>query len=329
MSDCYTGFVAIRGAQFVLADDPSRAVKLKGSNFQTVSTPWRLFERWDEPAVARTLDLCSAMGCNCLRAFIELGHSERLRLWDRFKQMAADRGMRMYVSFHWPNRFAAADTAGFKTDRDALVEVLRRQLDDPRIIAYDIINEPEWISHQKYHWRFDEPEGQRRLEWLLRINDIFHEFDHRHPVTIGFIFCYTWWTPDWARVLLDRMDFVDFHYYHRTHDGRGLDTAIAQVKAETGKPIVVGEFGQSSDPTYFKPPHESTHSEQTQAKLYAHAMKAVVESDIVGCLQWSTCAHDDEPRADGENEYGIHRQDESPKPAARVFAEAMKVSLFK
>lgn len=45
---------------------------------------------------------------------------------------------------------------------------------------------------------------------------------------------------------------------------------------------------------------------------------AVVEAGIVGCIQWSTCSHDDTPRPEGENEYGTYRQDHTPKPAAHV-----------
>jgi hypothetical protein len=174
----------------------------------------------------------------------------------------------------------------------------------------------------------DEDEGKRRLDWLLRVADVFHEHDARHPVTIGFIFNYSWWTPEWARVLLDRLEFVDFHYYHRTYDAKGLDKAIAEMKEQTSKPIVVGEFGQSSDPTWEKPPHEPVHSEKTQRALYEHAMHAILESDVVGGLQWSTCAHNDEPREMGENEYGIHRQDHSPKPALAEFRDGMTVPRF-
>ena len=327
MPDPYIGWVTISGDQFVLVDHPSRVVKLKGSNFQTVETPWKLFERWDEAIVDRTLDLCAAMGCNCLRSFIDLSYPDYCRLWDVFKNKAAALGMRMYASFGWPNKYEPADSQGYLADRNALIEILRRYADDPGIVAYDIINEPEWFSRPKYQWRFEEQGGKRRLDWLLRVADTIHEHDSRHPVTIGFIFNYTWWTPDWARVLLDRLDFVDFHYYHRTYQARGLDVAIREAKAETSKPIVVGEFGQSSDPTY-STGHEETHSEEKQRQLYVHAMKAVQDEDVVGCLQWSTCSHNDQPREDGENEYGIHRQDCSPKPAAEVFRDAMTVPLF-
>ena len=318
----------IQGDQFVLADDPTRVVKLKGSNFQTVETPWELFSRWDEAIVDRTLALCKNMGCNCIRAFVPLRSPEYQELWDKLKRKAAAMGMRMYASFTWPNKYAAADTAEYAADRDALVRVLRRYAADPGIIAWDIINEPEWVSHSEWQWKFNEPEGRRRLDWLLRIADVIHEHDTYHPVTIGFIFNYSYWTPDWARPLLERLDFVDFHYYHRTYAARGIDTAIREIREQTDKPIVVGEFGQSSDPEYSKPPHETVHSEETQRALYEHAMKAIVDADIVGGLQWSTCSHNDQPREAGENEYGIHRQDHSPKPAVEVFTNAMHVPLF-
>lgn len=323
----YTGFVTIRGDQFVMQDEPTRVVRLKGSNFQTVETPWKLFQQWDDAVIDRALSQCQAMGCNCLRTWIDLTNADHRRRWEQLRQKAVSLGMRMYVCFNWSGRFAPSDDPRFRQDRDTLVEVLDTYANDPTVLAYDIINEPEWISHEKFQWQFDPQEGQRRLDWLLRIADVMHERDQRHPVTVGFIFNYTWWTPDWARLLLDRLDFVDFHYYHRTYQARGLDTAIREVKAQTTKPIVVGEFGQSSDPEY-SVPYEEAHSEETQRQLYIHAIEAIQSEHIVGGIQWSTCAHNDEVRPAGENEYGIHRQDYSPKPAALVFRDAMKVPLF-
>jgi hypothetical protein len=324
----YRGFVTIRADRFVLADDPGRTVRLKGSNFRTVETPGVVFAQWNEAAVDSTMADCAWLGCNCVRVYVPVDRPELWGHFEVFRAKAAGLGIRTYPCFVWDRPYAAAGTRDHASQREHLIEFIGQYARDPSILAYDIINEPEWFSHEAWHWRFEEEGGRRRLDWLLRIAEAIHRYDPRHPASVGFIFNYTWWTPEWARILLERMDFVDFHYYHRNYQRRGLAAAIREVKERTGKPILVGEFGQSSDPGWQKPPYEPTHDDATQRELYGHALEAVRSEGIVGCVQWCTCSHDDQDREDGENEYGVFRQDHSAKPAATAYRDGWVVPLF-
>ena len=314
-----TPWLQVRGDRFAMNGMP---VRLKGVNFQTRNTPWRVLEAYDRDAVETGLDDAASLGCNCARLYVGLHDPAQHARFADFLDLAGQRGIRLYPCFAWHGTFGMPPIepmrarAGFEELR-AFAGTHRA---DPRIFAYDIINEPDWFSHELWQWGMHPQAAEICIDWLAAAAEAIRSADGGHPVSVGLIFNYSWWTPEPARRLIDVMDFVDFHYYHRTYRDRSLAEAIREVKARTNKPILVGEFGNSSDPAY-STEGEPEHGEGIQGGIYRGYARDLAGEPAAGWVQWSLYDYTDRPRADGENFYGILRGDRSWKPAALAYRD--------
>lgn len=317
-----TDFIRIQSGQFTLGGEP---IYFKGVNFQTPASPWAVFRVWDVPAIERCLDLARELGCNVIRAWMTVSDLVEYERYKQFIHMANARGMWIYVFFRWRSPYFRVGEIKAEEDFVYVANAAREFASWPGVFAYDVINEPDWISHQAWQWAMAPEDAAKRIHWLLRCVEILHENDPQRPVSVGMTFNRSWWEPGEAQSLLDAVDFLDFHYYRRTYRAHSLADAIRQAMARTQKPILVGEFGMSSDEAY-STPGEPAHSEIIQADTYREMCAEIQEERIAGAIQWSLTAHIDHPRAEGENEYGIIRADYTLKPAAEVFRDHLKAS---
>lgn len=312
-------WIRIAGNRFTLNGRP---VRIKGTNFQTRETPWRVLQAYDPASIEAGLDDAAALGCNCARLYVSIADRAEHERFADFLDLAQQRGIRLYPCFAWHGTFGMPpiEMMRARTGFDALSRFARACRDDPRIFAYDIINEPDWFSDELWHWAMHPEAAGICIDWLAAAVVAIRSADSRHPVSVGLIFNDSWWSPAPARRLIDTMDFVDFHYYHRTYKNRSLAEAIREVKARTGKPILVGEFGNSSDPTY-STDGEPRHGEEIQGVVYRDYARDLVDEPVAGCLQWTLYEYTDQPRDHGENSYGILRGDRSWKPAAHAYRD--------
>jgi hypothetical protein len=316
--------IRIEKDRFVLNNAP---VRMKGTNFQTWDMPWALFRVYKLSSVEAGLDDAAALGCNCVRAWISIRNRREQDRFADFVERAAQRGLRIYACFSWKARFGTPPDEG-RRDEEDLAGVARTWRNDPRIFAYDIINEPDWISHDHWQWGMEPAAAARRIEWLLAMMRIIRAEDGNHPVSVGLTFNDSWWTPGPALQLLEAADFVDFHYYHRTYRDRSLAEAIREVKARTAKPVLAGEIGNSTDPDY-SVEGEPVHSEAVQEEIYGGYARDMIEEPIAGCLQWTLHDYAHLKPEQGETFYGLLRSDRTWKPAARVFRDEVPGSDLK
>ncbi len=316
-----TEYIRIHGNEFRLNGQP---IYFKGTNFQTPTFPWATFQVWDIPVIERCLDLARGLGCNVIRACLTPWEPVEADRFKQFIRMANARGMWIYVFFKWRSRYYRAGREKAAEDFVHAGNAARELSRWPGIMAYDVINEPDWVSHEAWQWAMAPEEALIRIQWLSEAIDVLHQNDPERPVSIGMTFNRSWWTPHEATQLLEAVDFVDFHYYRRTYPGVLLSDAIQQVRQHTNKPILVGEFGMSSDENY-STGGEPHHSETIQAETYREMIREIRSVENAGAIQWSLTAHNDKPRPEGENEYGIIRPDYTLKPAAVVFREKFEV----
>jgi len=315
-------FLRIAGRNFALAGEP---VRIKGTNYRD-QAGFRTFRDWmGDRAVVGNVDSCVGLGMNAVRIDLAWGEGEEegelLPLVRRFFSFCRARGLRLYFFLKWPRPFAPAGTLEDALNKTYLREVMDTFASEPGVIAWDLGNELDHISHERWHWSMDLSEAARRLHFMRRMADEIRGLDDSHPISMGATFSYSYWVPQEPLALLDFVDFVDFHYYRRNYRDSTLAEEIAEVRSRTDKPILLGEIGRSSDPDYH-PAGEEENDEERQADAYRRYIADVAGSDAVGFLQWTLL--DYRLYEPGETFYGIHRVDGSAKPAAAVVRDSFE-----
>ena len=114
--------------------------------------------------------------------------------------------------------------------RDALLDVVLRPLlerygDEPVILAWDVINEPEWIK---------TVEPAELHAWLKDSVALIHSATS-HPATVGS--AGVRWRARYADLDLD---FYQVHWYDNLKQQPSLETPIAGLGFD--KPVLLGEF---------------------------------------------------------------------------------------
>ncbi len=113
--------------------------------------------------------------------------------------------------------------------------------DDPVIMAWEVINEPNVIDGVFSNW-------------LIEMGNFIHSNDTKHLLTVGIGGAEgSWWhsgNSDWSELNVPQMDFIDLHYYADAGLYNPVDTQNtleiqdrASAVLSIGKPVVFGEFG--------------------------------------------------------------------------------------
>lgn len=119
--------------------------------------------------------------------------------------------------------------------------------DDPTIMAWELINEPNF-----------QPDAMRF--WLKDMGKTVRSIDGRHLIAVGIGGVENaWWrsgSANWAALKVKEIDFLDLHYYANVAlydpvDGKNVAEIRDRIKAglSLGKPVVFGEFGCSNAKT--------------------------------------------------------------------------------
>lgn len=320
-------FLRINGDQLVLSDDESQVVKLKGTNFQTPYHPHFFFKEFDWDWVERGMEQVELLGMNCVRQLLNRSHPDYIDALQKYLGIAERHGVRAYVIPGWPHKYAEEGTIEDKANIEFIESLVSSVKDDPRVLAWDMANEPDWVSHEAWQWDQDREAADRRLRWFRRMIEKMKEIDANHPISIGATFGYSYWLPDRPFTLESIVDFVDFHYYRRNSREHWLGDVIRQVKEHTDKPILIGEFGFSTCPTY-STPGEPVHNEGIQLEMYRRYLTDIEDEGLVGFIQWAlTDCNPGNPWETEEGCYGILRMDLSWKPAAEHIRDAYQATM--
>ena len=138
--------------------------------------------------------------------------------------------------------------------------------DHPAIHSWDVKNEPDLD--------FNSRNKVSVIAWLKHMITAIKKIDKTHPVTIG------WSNPESTKYLLDEIDYVSFHYYQ---DIELLEAAYASIVARTKKPVVLQEFGLSTNRSIW---NWFGNSEQDQLDYYKSFL-VQQKRDSINYLFWT------------------------------------------
>jgi hypothetical protein len=103
--------------------------------------------------------------------------------------------------------------------------LLEQYGEEPSILAWDVMNEPEWIK---------TVDATDLRTWLSECVALIHSTTH-HPVTIGSA------GARWRDRYVDLdLDFYQVHWYDSLKHQPSLDTPVSQLDFD--RPVLLGEF---------------------------------------------------------------------------------------
>ncbi len=296
-----------------------RAGSIRGVNYYPCHTPWSGMWRdtpdsvWDED-MARAAE---KLHVNAVRIFVEdlmprLDNGQidpkSLARLDRFLEICEGHGIRAVV-------------CGFQTDDQprsfsANRSLLAAHLGDPRVLMWDVENEPGGASCQNYDYR----RIARTLEQIEQ-TEVTGDRGEKvaeaepHLTTVGVHHC----GNARLREVGALPDVVQYHEFGNDGENGILQRGNARVRwsiektrAVTGtRPLMIGEFGL---PT-------SDYSEAEQLKLYQHVLDVSEAEGLVGTFPWCLVEFAGERLSPRERTFGLFDTKNRLKPAGELLAE--------
>lgn len=249
---------------------------LVGCNFtpSTASNQIEMWQDFDEEVIDRELSWASKIGMNTVRVFLhdqcwKSDPEDYLARVDRFLQVADRHGIRtMLVLFDgvwdpdpqlgpqgptregvhnskWvqgPGRIALADPAKQDALKPYVIDVVGRFADDPRVVIWDLFNEPDNDNANSYGPLELKNKDEMAARLVRRSFEWATEIDPSQPLTVG-----VWRGPAWNNVdklnqvhqaALRLSDIVSFHDYGPPH---AMKERIEQLRTYN-RPLVCTEF---------------------------------------------------------------------------------------
>jgi plastocyanin len=310
------GFVTRSGTQLLLDGQPYRPIGLNIYNAN--SNGWC----WYQMNGSILDDSLSAIGSgkNAMRAwfFQQLATTNGSRDWtafDRTLATARAHGYKViatlidqwgdcgatngqgygYKDQTWyESGYRQPDPSAIVSYRDWVQEVAARYENDPTILAWQLVNEPEVlvppcqvVNGQVVCAACDEPSAVGALEsFATDVGDVIKAADPNHLVSLGTIGsgqCGAQYT-DYERVMsvpsLDLCEFHDYEYQHPIPGDQwnGLQFRINQCN-ELGKPLLVGELGVK--------PSQVGGTLRDRADVVAEKLCAQLRAGVAGALLWA------------------------------------------
>lgn len=151
--------------------------------------------------------------------------------------------------------------------------IVGAHLKDPRILAWDVMNEPWWGG------KWDDPEQKAVVTRFVRhFCEVVNSMNSQAPTTVGVSLL------GWAYVTEDLVGVISFHHYqgdlvpHPQKWKAHLEKANRYAK-RTGKPILLTEWGY---PLWgaMQRAGRTVISDDEQAKFYQEVLPVVMDSDI-------------------------------------------------
>ena len=300
-------FLVVQGNQLLYR---GQSILLKGFNLEIFAdngdTIWR--DYWNYRSKLRgLLDRARNMGSNTFRVIfpdnslrLESDGSvpnQELDKLDDFLAGLAERGMGAIVTVFNRHNYA---TANRTTDARKVTSFVSRFGQDPRVIMWDIANEPTMDDSRSL-----------TLEWLERMREAFDQANPAQPITIGADFHYALtWTDGIRRTMIDLSDVVSIHCYGRFKPGVTPVTdpsdnrvnyrdetfcggTIHYIRNNTSKPILLEEFGwPDTDSGNWPPAHpwgiyNFPETPDSMDAMYREALNAIAAQGSVGAIQWT------------------------------------------
>lgn len=309
-------FVGISNGQFALDDDIFFA---KGVNYYPSRYPWRRFlTESDLTTIEHEFTLLQSVNLNTLRIFLwnealftcpgsgTVPIAENFRRLDGIIHLAAEHGFRLIITLN-----DLADLEAYPLyDNPAHIQaqtefIVSRYRDEAAILAWDLRNEGD-IDYGTLNTIPASATREAVLTWLGETAALVRSLDSNHLVTAG-------WLYD-NEATIPHVDFVSFHHWVGEAEAY---TRILELQAATDKPILLQEFGYSTQ----------RMDEASQARTIGEVIDVVEKTHIAGWLIWTafdfptdaTCIPPNCPSPDNaEHHFGLWHVDYSPKPVVQL-----------
>jgi plastocyanin/N-acetylneuraminic acid mutarotase len=300
-------FVSRNGTQFRLEGQPYRPIGLNIYNANSSNNCWY------DMAHGSTLDdalTAIGPGTNTIRAwfFQSLATTNGQRDWSSFDHtlaVAHAHGVKVIVTLgnQWADcepaagykdiswytdRYKQPDPGGTVSYRDWVQQVAARYKNDPTILAWQLLNEPEVLPYKGADCS-TVPESNAEsilYSFASDISGVIKSIDPNHLVSLGTIGSGQCGAQagDYKTVMsVPTLDLCEFHDYTPTQlipgdQWNGLQVRVNECD-ELGKPLLVGELGVI--------PSDVGGTLRDRANVVAGKLCAQLSAGVAGALLWA------------------------------------------
>ncbi|WP_130735761.1 glycosyl hydrolase [Flavobacterium sp. J27] len=245
---------------------------IKGINYYPKNSAWNMYgDTFNTDTIAADLDLIKRAKLNTIRIFVpyeDFGKGEvKVEKIEKLKQvldLAKAKELAVIITlFDFYGDYAINNWTLTQRHAETLVSTCK---DYTNILAWDIKNEPnlDFTSRGK----------QNVIPWLEEIIHVIKENAPNHLVTIGFS------NISSATILENKVDFISYHYYE---DITHFEEKHNQLEKTTSKPILLEEFGISSNRGLWS---WFGNSQNKQAE-YHKKMQAIFKEKQLAFMSWT------------------------------------------
>ncbi len=285
---------------------------VKAINYYPKDYPWGGGMMWSQCPVSVYNADCAKMktlGINTIRTFLTViptadqywyqsdwkATANMMDKLGKFLTACNNNGIKAILCFDVDKSTIRHGTMNIVYARNWFNSVITPLKNDSRILAWDIINEPDADPDPNQNW-------SANMGVYVKTMYDYAETLTTQDLTIGMA-----WRGDELKGIGVSPDIYQYHEYSGGSKSH-IDTTLSDVKSQwPGKPIFIGEYGIGTN----------SNSEANQNQIYKNVMDAVSESGgIWGTSPW--CLWDYPGVSGNEGAYGILRADGSDKPAVNT-----------
>ena len=288
---------------------------IKGVNYYPQASAWDTFgEQFDTNTINNDFVLIRDLGLTTIRIFInyeDFGKQdiipEKMEKLAKLLDLASENNLNVIITlFDFYGDYTVVD---WSATRKHAKEIVAQFKDHPAVVSWDIKNEPDLDFKSR---------GKSEVSsWLKNMVTLVKSLDSSNAVTIG------WSSPESCLILSEEVDYVSFHYYK---DLKEFTNTIKSLRSQTDKPIVLQEFGLSTNSGFWNP---FASNEADQLEYYQTFIELNQEADVP-FLFWTLYDFETVPdaitgwapwRKNKQANFGIIRKDSSRKEAFRIIQE--------
>lgn len=305
--------IAKKNAKRVTKKIAKEIAAVKGLNYYPQKNPWNTFGKdWNPEIIAADFAKIARLKFNTIRVFVgyeDFGgvavKRDKLEKLKQLLDLAKVHQLKVVVTlFDFYGNYDVLDWTSTHRHAEAIVSPLKAH---PAILAWDVKNEPDLD--------FESRGKTQVLAWLKEMIAQLKAIDNVHPITIG------WSQPETASLLSKKLDFVSFHYYRSLDE---FEVAYKTLQSEVKKPILLQEFGLSSDLGLWNP----LGATQKQQADYYQQFSMLKEKYSIPYLLWTLYDFENIPsgvvgylpwRKNKQKHFGLLDENQQPKKAFKVF----------
>jgi len=250
----------------------NEAYRVKGINYYPQKSPWDMFgDQFDIETISKDLDIIKNAGLNTIRIFVQYEdfgkNNVSLTKLAKLKEVldqAKTKDIKVIVTlFDFYGDYSVLDWTITHRHVEQIVSAFKNH---SAILAWDVKNEP--------NLDFESRGKEKVLAWLKEMIFQIKKYDPNHLITIG------WSDITSASILKNTVDVVSFHYYD---DIDSLEERYLQLKSSSKKPLVLQEFGLSSNIGFWNP---FGSTERRQAS-YHKKIQAICKEQNIHYMSWT------------------------------------------